>query len=274
MSVPISLVITVYNRERYLAQAIESVLAQTFTDFELLIWDDGSSDRSVEIARNYEQQDKRIKVTAAPHTGRGQALRNAIATTTGKYLGIVDSDDLLACEALEETAALLNNQPQVGMVYTDYLVIDEIGAVKGLGKRCQIPYSFDRLLLDFMTFHFRLMRRSLYDTVGGVDPEFKAAQDYDLCLRLSEVTEIVQIKKPLYLYRNHADNISHTSQFEQIHFTQLAITRALSRRGMASDWDLEVRVQPQYLLRRKRKLAVRFSASVWAKLEPPLCARL
>jgi glycosyltransferase involved in cell wall biosynthesis len=210
-------------------------------------------DRSVEIARDYEQQDKRIKVIAAHHTGRGQALRDAIAQTQGKYLGIIDSDDLLAREAIEETAFVLDSQPRVGMVYTDYLVVDEQGEVKGLGKRCQIPYSKDRLLLDFMTFHFRLIRRSLYDTVGGVDPEFKAAQDYDLCLRLSEVTEIVQIKKPLYLYRNHADNISHNSQFEQIHFTQLAIMRALSRRGMASDWDLEVRVQPQYLLRRKKK---------------------
>lgn len=253
MSVPISLIITSYNRSRYLAQAIESVLSQTREDFELLIWDDGSTDDSLTIARSYEEKDKRVRVVAGSHQGFTKTLCDAVALTTGTYLGWVDSDDLLAPEALEETAKVLGSQPHIGMVYTDYLVIDEQGTVKGLGKRCQIPYSKDRLILDFMTFHFRLMRRSLYESVGGVNPEFKAAQDYDLCLRLSEVTEIVQIKKPLYLYRNHAENISHASQFEQIHFTQLAITRALSRRGMAADWILEVRVQPQYLLRRKER---------------------
>jgi glycosyltransferase involved in cell wall biosynthesis len=251
MTAAISLVITVYNRERYLSAAIESILKQTRTDWELLIWDDGSSDKSVEIARTYAKLDDRIKIVAAKHTGRGQALCDAIANTTGKYLGIVDSDDLLAPEALWETAAVLDSQPSVGMVYTNYLVIDETGEIKGLGKRCQIPYSKDRLLVDFMTFHFRLMRREIYDGVGGIDPEFKAAQDYDLCLRLSEATEVVQVKKSLYLYRNHQENISHTKQFEQIHFTHLAITRALQRRGLADKVELEVQVQPRFVLKRK-----------------------
>jgi glycosyltransferase involved in cell wall biosynthesis len=251
MTAAISLVITVYNRERYLSAAIESILKQTRTDWDLLIWDDGSTDKSVEIARTYAKLDDRMKVVAAKHTGRGQALCDAIANTTGKYLGIVDSDDLLAPEALWETAAVLDSQPNVGMVYTDYLVIYEAGEIKGLGKRCQIPYSKDRLLVDFMTFHFRLMRREVYNAVGGIDPEFKAAQDYDLCLRLSEVTEVVQVKKPLYLYRNHQENISHTKQFEQIHFTHLAITRALQRRGLAAMVELDVQVQPRFVLRRK-----------------------
>jgi GT2 family glycosyltransferase len=94
-------------------------------------------------------------------------------------------------------------------------------------------------------------RRSLYDSVGGVDPEFNAAQDYDLCLRLSEVTEIVQVKKPLYLYRNHTENISHSRQFEQIHFTHLAISRALQRRGLAYKVELEALLRPRFVLRRK-----------------------
>ncbi|PSF27580.1 filamentous hemagglutinin [Aphanothece hegewaldii CCALA 016] len=249
MNVPISLIITVYNRERYLAKAIESVLAQTLTDFELLILDDGSTDGSVEIARHYEKQDNRIKVIVAPHTGRGQALYDAIAITTGKYLGIVDSDDLLAPTTLAETAHLLDQQPDVGMVYTDYLVIDEKGTVLGLGKRCKIPYSSMGLLVDFMTFHFRLIRRSAYKQVGGVNPEFKAAQDYDLCLRLDEVTKIAHFKKPLYYYRTHQDNISHLLQLEQIQFTQMAIAQALQRRGLSEKLVLEVEVQAQYRLR-------------------------
>jgi len=112
-------------------------------------------------------------------------------------------DDLLILTALEETAAVLDKDDKAGIIYTKCHVIYEHCAVKGLSKRCQIPYSRDRLLLDFMTFHFRLIRRSVYDEVGGVDTSFMAAQDYDLCLKLSEVTEIKHLDKPLYLYRNH-----------------------------------------------------------------------
>lgn len=248
---PISIIITVNNREQYLALAIASCLKQTRTDFELLIWDDGSSDRGLEIAQSFALKDARVRVVAAPHTGRGQALRDAIAASEGKYLGWVDSDDLLHPEAIAQTAAYLDSYPEVGMVYTQYLVIDEREQVKGLGKRCQIPYCKDRLLIDFMTFHFRLIRREVYESVGGINPEFGTIEDYDLCLRLSEVTEIQQLKKPLYLYRVHENSICATKQIEQIKLTEEAITRALQRRGLADSLELEVIVRPKFVLRRK-----------------------
>jgi glycosyltransferase involved in cell wall biosynthesis len=116
MTVPISIVITTYNRERYLSAAIESILAQTKQDFELLIWDDGSIDRTVEIAQNYAKHDARVRVVIAEHQGRGLSLKLAIAQTTGTYIGIVDSDDLLAPTTLEETVCVLEQEPEVGMV--------------------------------------------------------------------------------------------------------------------------------------------------------------
>ena len=102
-----------------------------------------------------------------------------------------------------------------------------------------------------MTFHFRLIRRCVYDEVGGIDPKFQAAGDYDLCLKLSETTQIYHLQKPLYQYRHHQDNISHSRQFEQIHFTHNAIIKALERRGLADKIELQVQVRPQFLLRRK-----------------------
>ena len=167
MTAPISIVITTYNRERFLSAAIESVLAQTKQDFELLIWDDGSTDRSVEIAQHYANQDTRVRVIVAQHLGRGRALKLAIAQTRGTYVGLVDSDDLLAPTALEETAQVLEREPNVGMVYTSYLDIDEQNAIVSYGYRCLVPYSQEGLLHQFMTFHFRLMRRSIYEQVGG-----------------------------------------------------------------------------------------------------------
>jgi len=81
-----SIITCVYNRQLFLAQTIESVLNQTWTDFEYLIWDDGSSDRSLEIAQNYARQNARIRVIAAPHQGLVHSLRSAIAETTGACL--------------------------------------------------------------------------------------------------------------------------------------------------------------------------------------------
>lgn len=103
VSIPVSLLILCYNRDRYLAEAIESVLSQTYPHFELLIWDDGSTADSFNIAHSYAQRDNRIRVHAAPHQGIAPAIKAAIAHTTAPYLGWVDSDDRIAPTALEET---------------------------------------------------------------------------------------------------------------------------------------------------------------------------
>ncbi|MFW6358033.1 MAG: glycosyltransferase, partial [Chroococcales cyanobacterium] len=233
MTFPISLIITTYNRQQYLSCAIESILQQTQRHFELLIWDDGSTDASLEIAYQYASQDSRVRVVSAPHLGRGQALKKAIAATQGKYIGWVDSDDWLAPTALAETADFLNRHPPVGMVYTDYFDIDPNGNTIGYGQRCSIPYSPAKLLSFFMTFHFRLIRRSVYDAVGGIRAAFETAEDYDLCLRLSEVTEIGRIHQPLYFYRHHSQNISTQQDQKQRLRSHAAALEALSRRNSA-----------------------------------------
>ena len=111
----ISLIITVYNRQTYLAQTIESVLQQTYKDWELLIWDDGSTDDSLKIAHHYAQFNSQIQVIASHHQGRGPALASAITQTKGVYLAWVDSDDLLYPTTLAETIAILNSEPSVGV---------------------------------------------------------------------------------------------------------------------------------------------------------------
>jgi glycosyltransferase involved in cell wall biosynthesis len=252
MSEPqVSIAMTVYNRERFLADAIESVLQQQGPTLELILWDDGSSNGSRAIARHYARQDGRVRLFEAEHRGRGPALRAATLQATGRYLGVVDSDDQLEPLTLARTVEMLEQNPEVGMVYTDYRVMDETGQLKGDGQRCRIPYSKERLLLDFMTFHFRLMRRTVVEVVGGFNPQFQAAQDYDLCLRLSEVTEIRHCPASLYRYRVHRQTISHPHQLEQIHWTAEAIAQALQRRGLAEQVELQVQLQPRFILRHK-----------------------
>ncbi len=249
---PISIVMTVYNRERYLKATIESVLSQTYPNFEFLIWDDGSTDNSLNIARNYAKLDPRIKVLAAEHRGVSYSLMAAIRETAFPYFGCVDSDDLLAPKALAETVPLLDANPQVGVVYTNYLLIDENDCVGGEGPLCQIPYSPQQLLVDPIVFHFRLIRRSAYNSCGGVDPKFASAFDYELCLRLSEVTEIRKINKPLYYYRIHQHNFSRQHRAEQIILCHTAVEQALQRRGLADKLELGVELVGQFRLRLKQ----------------------
>jgi glycosyltransferase involved in cell wall biosynthesis len=254
----ISLVIPIYNREDYLPAAVKSILAQTYPHFELILWDDQSTDRSLLIAQQYAQQDGRVRVVAALHQGFTRSLDAAFALATGTYLGWVDSDDRLTPTALAETATILDTYAQVGMVYTDYFLMDAQNQRLGLGQRCGISYSKNRLLVEFMTFHFRLMRRSVFELAGGIDPTLELIPDYDLCLRLSEVTEICHLCHPLYEYRVHAESMSHQRQLETIRNSQQAVERALQRRGLADVYELEVHllqenneVVSQFALRRK-----------------------
>nr|WP_254721643.1 CHAT domain-containing protein [Kovacikia minuta] len=219
----------------------------------MLIWDDGSTDRSLEIAQDYAKQDSRLRVMAAPHRGRVLALQAAIAQTSGTYLGWVDSDDRLDSKALQETVPVLDCHPETGMVYTDYVNINAAGSVTSYGHRCHIPYSKERLLLDFMTFHFRLIRRSVFDQVGGIDGSLNYVEDYDLCLRLSEVTSVRRVRKPLYYYRQHATNASQQWRLEQVLRARAVVQRAIGRRGLADRFALDVQFpEGRFLLRRKR----------------------
>ncbi|MFB2876810.1 CHAT domain-containing protein [Floridanema aerugineum] len=255
MSATISLVIITYNREDYLSAAIESVLAQTKHDFELLIWDDGSTDNSVEIAQNYAKNDRRIRVIAAEHRGETPARKAAMAEITGTYFGWVDSDDLLGPTAIEDTAAILDAHPEVGFVYTDYIDISKTGEIIGYGQRCSVPYSKEQLLLQFMTFHFRLIRRSAFELAGGIDEEIQYISDYDLCVRLSEVAELKHLNKPLYYYRHHQESITSAKQLEVINYSHKIMRRALERREMSDRFfiDLQIQqingqIQPQFTL--------------------------
>jgi glycosyltransferase involved in cell wall biosynthesis len=249
----VSIIMTAHNRERYIGKAIESVLAQTYADFDLLISDDGSTDRTFAIASDYARQDNRIRLATYDHRGPAKALKEAVADTLGPYLCWVDSDDMLEPTALEETVAVLDSDPSIGVVYTDYRVIDANDAVKGYGRRCRIPYSKDRLLLDFMTFHFRLMRRSVYDQVGTIDDTLEPAEDYDLCLKLSEITEFKHLAKPLYRYRIHGQNLSQQQRIKQIECSKTAVSKALERRGLADRLELHVEIREKFILRSKRQ---------------------
>jgi GT2 family glycosyltransferase len=191
-------------------------------------------------------------VIAGEHGGVVRSINAAVKLAcNGRYFGWVDSDDGLAPTALEETAAVLDARADVGVVYTDYLVMDALGKIKGPGTRTKVPYSRERLLIDFMTFHFRLMRREIFDQVGMLDPRAEGSEDYDLCLRLSEAATIHHLPRPLYYYRVHDNAISHSQRLKQIMTSKEAIERAIVRRGLDKELELEVEIVGKFRLKKK-----------------------
>lgn len=237
----ISLIMTVRDGARYVAQAIESVRAQTLDDWELVVWDDGSRDDTLAIVQSYAVTEPRIRVFSSEPGGRRRALVEAHRRARGTYLGWIDADDWLAPEALARTHAVIA-RTGCEMVYTDHIVVGPHGEQRGLGRRSRIPYSARRLLIDFMTFHFRLFSRDAFDRAGGIDPDLEIAIDYDLCLRISETARIKHLAEPLYYYREHDRQLSSRHRAAQIAASAAAIRAALARRGMSAH-ELDVDLQ-------------------------------
>lgn len=247
----VSLVMAVYNSALYLDKAIASVVSQTYQNWELIVWDDGSTDASVIISQSWAKKDPRIRFYSGSHQGFNFSLRAGYALCGGSYLGSVDSDDLLAPAALQETVDFLDKNPTCGLVYTDRFLIDSQGNNLGLDERCKIPYSPKKLLVDLMVFHFRLFRRPVFEAVGGISPDFETAEDYDFCLKVAEITEIKHLQKPLYYYRLRSGQITQAKRPEVLRDSAKAISNALLRRGLAESYYLEVTDQQVFRILRR-----------------------
>jgi glycosyltransferase involved in cell wall biosynthesis len=247
----VSIVMCIYNRQDYVGAAIESAMAQTYQPLEIILWDDGSTDQSLAIALSYAQRDERIRLIDGEHQGLVSTLADAVALARGAYVGWLDSDDLLTPDAVAQTAAVLDAQPQVGLVYTDYLEMDAAGTLGHRGSRCSIPYSPQRMLTDFMTYHFRLYRRSIAEQVGYFDRTIPCAPDHDFCLRMSEVTRIYHLRRVLYHYRIHDGRMSSYDRMGQIESSRRVVEQAMIRRGMMDQFELKVDIQPRFRIVRK-----------------------
>jgi glycosyltransferase involved in cell wall biosynthesis len=234
----ISILTSAYNAEKYIKETIDSVLSQSFSDFEFILANDGSTDRTADIIRAYA--DPRIRfIDHLENAGQVRRLHELALLASGEYIGVVDADDMIFHHALEYTNYVLDQHPSFGLVYTDHYEIDGASKVIQAGERSKIPYSRDSLLRDFMSFHFRLFRRALYSRIEP-NLSLEVAQDYDLCLRLSEVTDFIHLPLPLYYYRKHAVSIS-MSRYQKQAETSLDIIRdAIARRNLSGALSVEL----------------------------------
>lgn len=228
-----TLITAIYNRADLLGEAVASALAQTDPDFELILWDDGSTDGSLALAERYAARDKRVRLFSAPNRGFTAVLNAALAESDSPCFGIIDSDDRLAPGALAATVPVLMADPDTGLVYTNHRQIDRAGAHLAPGWNHDVPYSAERLMVEQMVFHFRLFDRAIFDETGGFDPAYAHAEDYDMMLKMSEICHIVKLPAVLYDYRVHEDMISARHAATQRESCRRAIEAALVRRGVA-----------------------------------------
>lgn len=248
----VSIAMPILNTERFLPAALDSLLAQTCRDWEALLWDDGSSDSSARIAAAYAARDRRFRLLGdGCNHGQAAALAATLAQARGACLGTLDSDDVLEPQALSSMLAFLQARPALGMGYSQYVEIDEAGATLGPGRRSLTPYSPAGLLVEFMTFQFRLVRAEAYRAVGGFDPAAAYAEDYDLCLRLSERYPVGHLPQPLYRYRIRRGSISQSSRLRQVQACFAAAQRALRRRGLEREQALSLGIRARHVLRPK-----------------------
>jgi glycosyltransferase involved in cell wall biosynthesis len=209
----ISVVMPVFNSERYLAEAIESILNQTFTDFEFLIFDDGSTDRSPDIIREYAEKDPRIIAEFSPvNEGYVGHLNEGIQRSRGKYIARMDSDDVAFPGRLDVQKQFLDENPNIGIVGSATIEIDTEGKELGIHKRPTGLASIEWHTFFSNPFaHPSVMyRRVVFDTIQPYNPARMPSEDYDLWCRMIGKWYFANIDEPLVKRRTHIQ--SATSQ--------------------------------------------------------------
>ncbi|HEV8575056.1 MAG TPA: glycosyltransferase, partial [Dehalococcoidia bacterium] len=200
----ISIVTPVWNPTPvYLRQTIDSVIAQTYDNWQLCLVDGGSRDPAVkQLLGKYAARDDRIRVKLLPENlGIAGNSNEAMAIASGEYVAFLDHTDLIQPEALWEVATHLNRNPSLDCLYSDEDFISEDGGTR-FNPLFKPQWSPDNMLSANYLAHFRVLRRTLIEAVGGERPEMDGAQDWDLLLRLSEKTQrIARIPKVLYHWR-------------------------------------------------------------------------
>lgn len=225
----VSVIIPSYNHEKFIKECIQSVLDQTFQDFEIIITDDASTDRTVEAIKSFD--DKRIKLfTSHKNQGASIATNNCISQSSGKYIAMLSSDDTWYPEKLEIQVQYLEQHPEIGAVFGK---ADWIGESGQPIKDKTFPYmdvfnAKNRSRFEWLRYFFyhgnclchpcSMVRRECYDEIGMLNPAFANLPDFDLWVRLCLLHEIWILDHKLIQFRriNDETNVSSDSNKSRV----------------------------------------------------------
>jgi len=215
----VTVYITNYNYAKYLEQSIKSILNQTFQDFELIIIDDGSTDKSHEIIKRYEEYEK-VYILFQHNKGLNKTNNIALKLSRGKYIMRLDADDYMEEHALEIMVSEFENNPDCALVFPDYYLIDEYDNIAGHIRRHD--FKNDVSLPDQPAHGAcTMIRRDILLSISGYDEKFDRQDCYDLWLNIIDKYSVSNINLPLFHYRQHDKNL--TSNEEQLLKTRAEI---------------------------------------------------
>ena len=228
MSIPkVSVLMGVQNQEKYISKSIESVLAQTFTDFEFMILNDGSTDRTLEIIKEYAAKDNRIRYFSFPQkTGIAYGCNFTIEKSVGKYLARIDGDDLWEPDKLMLQVEYLDSHPECGVCFTHANIIDENGTEISGEKANYMDVLFSQTnktqaqwLRHFFTYGNCLchptsvIRKEVFKNTSGYHNAFRQLPDFEIWTQLIKITQFHIIEEKLINYRWHNSNTSAPNNY-------------------------------------------------------------
>jgi len=231
----VTVLMPVYNGERYVAQAIESVLGQTHRAFEFLIMDDGSTDDTPRILAEYATRAKCIRVVRHANMDQPATLNRGLQLARYDWVAIIDHDDVCLPQRLERQIAVLADVPEARLIGTWVKEINAAGVE--IGTRCSGPTSAEEFrALNAagrrvpLTHPSVLMHRPTILALGGYDPAFGSSADTELWTRVATENAIVVVPEPLVLYRIHSQSMSFRRMFEQREMLRWILARDRARR--------------------------------------------
>lgn len=234
MKPKISVLMPVYNCEKYLDSAIQSILDQTFKDFEFIIVDDFSTDTSFEIIKEYTKQDKRIIVLRnKTHLRTTKTLNKGLRRTKCKYVARMDGDDWSYPDRLQKQFKFMENHPEVGVSGGVIEVCDENLKVINIRK-----YPLNDIVVRKVMFRYSpfahpatIWRRDLLQKVGGYDEKIPLSQDYELYFRIGKISQFANLSTVLLKLRTHNNSSSMLRGRAQEQFTLYSRIKAFMEYG-------------------------------------------
>lgn len=234
----ISVLMTVYNRQEFLKAALHSILDQTLRDFEFIIVDDGSTDGSTAILRDYAAREPRIRLLVKENQGLIQALNDGLDLARGEFIARMDSDDVARPNRFAKQIGYLQSHPEVVCLGSCSRYMDANG-VPLFNRR--MPLSHEQIdafhlggIGGWIQHPTAMIRRSAFDKVGRYDARYLYAEDYELWFRLARVGKLANLPDVLLNYRLHADAVSQAKSREQMQMCKRIASDELSRRGLTS----------------------------------------
>lgn len=209
----------VYNGRRYLGEAIESVLNQSFGDFEFIIFDDGSIDGSLEIIKSFAESDNRIKYYSRENRGIVETLNECLNLAQAEFVARMDADDICMTDRFKKQVEYLIANPDIVLLGCRVIIIDEDGdEIAPMGKFFDNDALHQALLRDGGQHIYHpsvIYRKSLVKQVGAYSKAFPNTEDLELFLKLFSVGKLENLTTPLLKYREHLEKIGHTKRIQQ-----------------------------------------------------------